>query len=65
MLGLPNAKSCEDKGIKPWEPKCPKFVQKGRVKMGHVLVELGSNLNKPCNPFVLLYECVPFITSIL
>ena len=32
VLGLPNAKSCEDKGIKPWEPKCPKFVQKGRVK---------------------------------
>ena len=32
VLGLPNAKTCEDKGIKPWEPKMPKVCSKGKGK---------------------------------
>ena len=30
VLGLPNAKTCEDKGKKPWEPNMPKVCSKGK-----------------------------------
>ena len=29
VLGLPNAKTCEDKGIKPFAPKIAKLIPKG------------------------------------
>ena len=35
VLGLPNAKTCADLGIKPWTPKIPKECGgKGKKKMG-------------------------------
>ena len=32
VLGLPNDKTYEEKGIKPWEPKMPKVCSKAKSK---------------------------------